>query len=116
MTEDDRADLDALLAAALRIAQQEIEQVAAFVETEPPSVLVHVTVPPAFCSCIVSVPLAAVLLLLVMLAANPERVPVSERESSTAAKMHARSATGANRTRFSAGVRSLSDTGTSSEW
>lgn len=30
MTDDERADLDALLAAALRIAQQEIEQVAAF--------------------------------------------------------------------------------------
>jgi len=91
-----------------------VEHVAEFVETEPPSVLVQVTVPPAFCSCIVSVPLAAVLLLLVMLAANPERVPVSERESSTAAKMPARSATGANRIRFRAEVRSLSDTGTSS--
>ncbi|MBU1586342.1 MAG: hypothetical protein KKH51_00150 [Actinobacteria bacterium] len=30
MTDDERADLDALLAAALRIAQREIEQVAAF--------------------------------------------------------------------------------------
>lgn len=88
-----------------------VEQVAAFVDTEPPSVLLHVTVPPAFCSCMISVPLAAVLLLLVMLAANPERVPVSERESRTAAKMPARSATGAKRIRFSAEVRSLSDTG-----
>ncbi len=30
MTDDERADLDALLAAALRLAQREIEQVAAF--------------------------------------------------------------------------------------
>jgi hypothetical protein len=57
------------------------------------------------------VPLPAVLLLLVMLAANPERVPVSERESRTAAKIPARSATGAKRIRFSAEVRSLVDTG-----
>jgi len=88
-----------------------VEQVAEFVETEPPSVLRQVTVAPAFCSCMISVPLAAVLLLFVMLAANPDRVPVSERESRTAAKMPARRATGAKRIRFSAEVRSLVDTG-----
>ena len=88
-----------------------VEQVAELVDTEPPSVLRQVTVAPAFCSCMISVPLPAVLLLLVMLAANPERVPVSERESRTAAKIPARSATGAKRIRFSAEVRSLVDTG-----
>jgi hypothetical protein len=88
-----------------------VEQVAAFVETEPPSVLRQVTEAAAFCSCMISVPLAAVLLLFVMLAANPDSVPVSERESRTAAKMPARSATGAKRIRFRAEVRSLSDTG-----
>ena len=88
-----------------------VEQVAALVETEPPSVLRQVTAALAFCSCMISVPLAAVLLLLVMLAANPERVPVSERERSTAAKMPARSATGAKRMRFSGEVRSWLDTG-----
>jgi hypothetical protein len=67
-----------------------VEQVAEFVETEPPSVLRQVTVAPAFCSCMISVPLPAVLLLFVMLAANPERVPVSERESRTAAKIPVR--------------------------
>lgn len=88
-----------------------VEQVAELVETEPPSVLLHVTVAPAFCSCMTSVPDAAVLLLLVMLAANPDSVPVSESERRTAAKTPARSATGAKRSRFSAGVRSLLDTG-----
>ncbi|GGL79393.1 hypothetical protein GCM10009706_17490 [Curtobacterium citreum] len=52
-------------------------------------------------------PDAAELPLFVMLAANPERVPVSERESRTAAKMPATRATGAKRTRFIAEVRSL---------
>jgi hypothetical protein len=58
-----------------------------------------------------SVPLPAVLLVLVMLAANPERVPVSERESRTAAKMPAVSATGAKRRRFNGETRSGFDTG-----
>lgn len=78
-----------------------VEQVAEFVDTEPPSVLEQVTVPPAFCSCIVSVPVAAVLLLFVMLAANPDRVPVSESARSTDAKTPAMIATGAKRSRFS---------------
>lgn len=87
-----------------------VEQVAALVETEPPSVLRQVTVAPAFCSCMTRVPVAAELALFVMLAANPDSVPVRESESRTAAKMPARSATGAKRIRFSAEVRSLVDT------
>ena len=88
-----------------------VEQVAAFVETEPPSVLRQVTPAFALCSCMISVPAAAVLLLFVMLAANPDSVPVRESERSTAAKMPARSATGAKRMRFSGEMRSWLDTG-----
>jgi len=88
-----------------------VEHVAEFVETEPPSVLRQVTEAFAFCSCMTSVPLAAVLLLLVMLAANPERVPVSESERRTAAKMPAMSATGAKRRRLTGEMRFGLDTG-----
>jgi hypothetical protein len=88
-----------------------VAHVAEFVETEPLSVLRQVTVAPAFCSCMIRVPAPAVLLELVMLAANPDRVPVRERESRTAAKMPAVSATGAKRRRFSGETRSGFDTG-----
>lgn len=76
-----------------------VEHVAAFVETLPPSVLAQVTLPAAFCSCMTSVPLAAVFELFVMEAANPDNVPVSDSDSITAAAIPATRATGAMRKR-----------------
>lgn len=77
-----------------------VEQVAALVETEPPSVLRQVTVAPAFCSCMTSAPVAAVFCVFWMLATKPDMVPVRLSERSTAPSTPAPRATGAKRRRL----------------
>lgn len=49
-----------------------VAQVALFVETEPPSVLLHTIEPSALVSCIVSVPVPSVLAEFLMLATKAE--------------------------------------------
>ena len=81
-----------------------VEHVAALVDTVPPSVLEHVTLPAAFCSCMTRVPLAAVFELFVIDAAKPDRVPVSDSARRAAAPTPAISAIGAMRNRRGARV------------
>jgi hypothetical protein len=66
------------------------------VDMLPPSVLRQVTVPELFCSCMIRAPVPAVFWLLVMLATNPERVPVSDSERIRAAAAPVASAIGVN--------------------
>lgn len=72
-----------------------LAQVAALVDTDDPLVLEHVTLPAAFDSCIVNVPVAAEFVVFVMLAAKPESVPVNDSDRRRAAATPAKTATGA---------------------
>lgn len=83
------------------------EQVAEFEETVVPSVEVQVTVAPAFCSCIVSAPDAAVLVEFVIAAVNPDRVPVSESDRSVALSTPEAMVSGTKRARRMAGMETV---------
>ena len=75
-----------------------VEQVAEFVDTDPLSVEVQVTVAPAFCSCMISVPEAAVFAEFVIAAVNPDSVPVTDSDSSAAESSAVVTAIGVKRT------------------
>lgn len=78
-----------------------VEQVAALVDTVPPSVLLQVaTTPEVVASCIVKTPDAAVFVLFEILATNPDRVPVIDSDNNTAPNTPAVIATGVNLRRF----------------
>ena len=80
------------------------EHVAEFDDTDPPSVEVQVTVAPAFCSCMVNAPDAAVFVEFVIDAAKPDRVPVTDSESSVALSTAVVIVRGTKRRRLMAGM------------
>jgi hypothetical protein len=88
-----------------------VEQVDVLVDTEPPSVERHVTVAVLFCSCMTREPDAAVLVVLLIEAVNPARVPDIVSERRTAASAPVPMAIGAKRTRLLKRCEALNTSG-----